>query len=203
MSTQAYPLAWPLGWKRTPSDKRERGAFTGTQEATFKGLLREIDALVLGAKARTHHLTNVVISTNIPIRQDGVPYSNPGRMDDPGVAAYFKRKGKDICIASDKYDQPWKNMKAILKTVEAMRGIERWGASELLDRAFVGFAALPEHSDTPGWRDVLELKGDVNLDTVKFKYRELCKVHHPDKGGDAGAFATITRAYEQAQTELV
>jgi DnaJ-class molecular chaperone len=49
---------------------------------------------------------------------------------------------------------------------------------------------------------VLELKGTITVDTLKFRYREMAKKHHPDAGGDAGAMATITRAYEQGLQEL-
>jgi hypothetical protein len=44
------------------------------------GLLHEV--CLLGA-------TNVVISTNVPTRGDGLPYSDERRLDDPGVAVYF------------------------------------------------------------------------------------------------------------------
>src|ERR1022692_1517799 len=104
MKMQAFPLCWPLGWKR--STRREAGSFEGKQEQVRRELLHEV-ALLIGCSNRS----DVIISTNIPLRGDGEPYTDEGRLDDPGVAVYFKRKGKDICIASDKYDRVWKNMK--------------------------------------------------------------------------------------------
>lgn len=36
---------------------------------------------------------------------------------------------------------------------------------------------------------------------VKAKWRELCMIHHPDRGGNAVEFNTIRKAYKQAFAE--
>jgi DnaJ-class molecular chaperone len=38
-------------------------------------------------------------------------------------------------------------------------------------------------------------------DEVKAKWRELCMIHHPDRGGNAVEFNTIRKAYKQAFAE--
>ncbi len=38
------------------------------------------------------------------------------------------------------------NIQAIRKTIEAMRGLERWGVSDMLQRTFSGFKALPDQT---------------------------------------------------------
>ena len=41
----------------------------------------------------------------------------------------------------------------------------------------------------------LGLHGHENAKTVKMKFRELCKEHHPDQGGDRDEFMNVNRAY--------
>jgi len=196
MNGESYPLYWPEGWPRH-TGQREHGSFKGTQGKVQEELKAEIDRMILGNDARRYTATAVIISTNIPLRADGLPYANQKPPADPGVAVYFRRKGQHQCFACDKYDTVWKNMRAIQKTIEALRGIERWGSSEMLDRAFTGFAALPAPGKRPWW-EVLGLTGTENLAAIKARFRELAKIHHPDAGGTADRFAEINNAYQQA-----
>lgn len=200
----AYPLQWPAGWQRTPETAREWGSFKGTLDAIRRELLNEIDAIALGRDARTRTIRNyVVISTNFPLRRDGEIHAGAKEPTDPGVAVYFKRKGKQVCLACDKYDRVWKNMRAISKSIEAMRGIERWGSSQLLDRAFTGFAALPEKTG-PGFRDVLGIPASQPLSevVVMARFREQAKTAHPDAGGSHEAFAALSQAKDIALATL-
>jgi len=49
---------------------------------------------------------------------------------------------------------------------------------------------------TVNFYDVLDVSQDSDQNTIKRKYRELTKVHHPDKpGGDADLFELITHAF--------
>lgn len=41
----------------------------------------------------------------------------------------------------------------------------------------------------------LGLSGHENLKTVKMRFRDLCKEHHPDQGGDRDRFMNINRSY--------
>jgi DnaJ-domain-containing protein 1 len=45
---------------------------------------------------------------------------------------------------------------------------------------------------------VLGLSLSATLDQIKARNRELAKVHHPDRGGDAAEFNRINAAYEMA-----
>lgn len=88
---EAYPLYWPEGWKRTrfPDYSRFKTGFGAARKFLFEELGR------MGA-------THIVLSTNIPLRNDGMPRANmaPGG-GDHGVAVYFKRKGKDMVYLSN------------------------------------------------------------------------------------------------------
>lgn len=149
---------------------------------------------------------DMVISTNLELRLDGLPRSGQKAPDDPGVAIYWKDAGKTRCMAIDIYTKVEQNLAAIAATLEAMRAIERHGGAEILNRAFSGFNALPAmgESSIPSWRDVLKLKHECTAEDVKLQYRALAKIYHPDnkETGDSGAFATVQRAYEMAQQEL-
>ena len=123
---------------------------------------------------------HVVISTNVPLRRDGEPYASRREPDDTGVAVYFQRMpgSETVCLACDKFIHVWENMRALGKTLEAMRGIERWGSTELLNRAFVGFTALPspDAKTTPPptprlWFEVLDVSPSAPVDVISAAYK--------------------------------
>ncbi|WP_236547726.1 J domain-containing protein [Sphingomonas sp. AX6] len=120
-------------------------------------------------------------------------------MLDPGVAVYFKRKGRDGVFACDKYDQLHDNIRAIGKTAEAMRGIERWGASEMLDRAFTGFEALPAPD---AWWTILGVDQSAAPAAIDTAYRKLARDAHPDQnGGIDGGMARLTAARDEGKRQ--
>lgn len=192
---EAFPLQWPDGWPRT----------TWRRPAKYKvGFGTARDHLL--NELRRMGARHVVLSTNIPTRLDGLPYADaPKRVPDPGVAVYFLRNNEQQVVACDKWDSPAANVRAVGLTVEALRGIERAGASELLDRAFTGFKALPPKGEastgaaSPAWWNVLSVSADASMDVVEAAFRALAFKNHPDRGGDAGAMAMITRAREEAR----
>lgn len=67
------------------------------------------------------------------------------------MAVYFTHEKEPKCFACDCFDRVEDNLQAIRKTIEALRGIERWGSSEMLNRVFKGFAALPERPEHEPW----------------------------------------------------
>lgn len=123
----------------------------------------------------------ITISSDIPLRADGMPRADRGEPQDPGIAVYFKFDGRDLSFACDSYETTRDNLRALALTIKALRGIQRWGASDLMDRAFRGFAALPEKATSP-WRETLGFKEQdlVTADKIESRYRELVKKHHPD-----------------------
>lgn len=120
--------------------------------------------------------------------------------DDQGVAVYFDRKGRRQVLACDQYTTIGDNIRAIGKTIEALRGIERWGASDMLDRAFTGFEALP--APDPWWT-VLDVARDADIDDVHAAYRRKAKTMHPNAGGDRAEWDRLSAAYDAAKEALV
>jgi curved DNA-binding protein CbpA len=43
--------------------------------------------------------------------------------------------------------------------------------------------------------EVLAVPEDASEDTIKSAYRQLAKIHHPDRGGDADKFKSVAIAY--------
>lgn len=189
---KAYPLAWPAGWQR--SAKRRRSPFRKSYDASHRELIAEIDKM--GG-------TNVVVSTNLPLFRDGYPIASTMEPKDPGVAVYFRLKGKSMAFACDRYTFVYENLQAIAKTIGALRGIERWGASDMIERAFTGFNALAD-GPSENWREVLGFEPFevVTKKTVESRHRELVKQHHPDMGGNRHTFERVMRAREAALKEL-
>lgn len=191
---EAYPLYWPEGWKRTERYRRTDSRFKTGFAVARDQLMLEIRRL--GGR-------QVVLSTNIPLRNDGLPYASAKEPDDSGVAVYFSYKQKPMCFACDRFKYVKENIQAIAKTIEAIRAIERWGASDMMERAFTGFAALPEQASRP-WREVLGLQGAgfISPEVIDSRFKELAQKHHPDHGGDAAMFRQIVAARDAAKREV-
>lgn len=201
--TIAYPLQWPEGWPRTAEVQRKRGSFgTYARPLTFDRARRQvIDELrMLGAK-------DVVISTNLPIRQDGQPYADAARrrMDDPGVAIYFLLKGRQMVMAQDAYYDIASNVRSLGLAIEGMRQLERHGGGTMMERAFAGFAALPSPGASKPWREVLGLTSKmvpVTRSQIDTAFRDKAKTCHPDRGGSHALMAELNAARDAALREI-
>lgn len=189
----AYPLQWPPAWPRT--QKPQRSQFKTPLAAARDELKSELRRL--GA-------TNVIISTNIIVNLDGTYRSKQRVPEDRGVAVYFKLHGEDQCFPCDRWMHVEDNLHAVALSIGALRGLERWGAKEMVNAAFRGFKALPASAIvTPytarPWQDVLEIDQDATLDEINTAYRRRARQVHPDAGGSQQEFETLTRAYDQAK----
>jgi hypothetical protein len=184
--TAKFPLTWPPGWKRTTFPKS--APFKVTPSQAEKELLAELDRL--GAR-------DIIISTDRRVNRDGSFSVARQTLYDHGVAIYFTRKGREVVLACDQYEQIHENIRAIGKTIEALRGIERWGASDMLDRAFTGFEALPAPKV---WWEVLGLTGpSATRSEIAIAYRRASNEAHPDKpGGSHDKMAAVNAARDEA-----
>jgi hypothetical protein len=196
MTIEAYPLQWPTGRPRTESWRRERANFETTFARSRDDITREV-ALLTGHSLRWGG-PEVVISTNTALRRDGLPLAGQRNPDDPGVAVYFSYKKKPMSFACDRWDKIEHNMRAIVKTIEALRGISRWGTGDMLEAAFTGFAALPAPGAPREWWEVLGVDRHAGPEAVRDAYRRLRSQHHPDRGGSATRFDEVEQAYKKA-----
>lgn len=204
-----YPLAWPVGWKRTPYHQRQaprfqrheqrsdgERAWTDKRALTFTEACDRLEAEVdrLGA-------TRPMISSNVEIGVMGKPLASSGgkRHDDPGVALYFTLKGQARCLACDAYTSVAGNIAAIAAHIDALRRIERYGVGTL-DQAFAGYAPRLQSSSEEWWI-VFGLSRSASRAAVDEAFTRLARTAHPDAGGSHNEMARLTAAREAAYRE--
>lgn len=184
----AYPLAWPEGWPRTKNPQPAR--FDVSFEKARQALGWEIERM------GGHY---PVLSSNVPLRIDGQPRASAAEPDDPGVAVYFERHGRQMVFACDKWNRVRDNIRAIGKTIEALRGIERWGASDMMERALRAFVALPPPK---AWWEILDLPRVASAEEIATRHRVLAARWHPDReNGSAARMAEINAARDAGLAE--
>lgn len=192
-----YPLDWPAGWRRTSAEQRKFGQFGRVDRSG--GWASRLDLTVHQAITRLHdelrrmgiQPEHTVLSTDLKLRRDGMPAADQRAPADPGAAIYWTDGPQSRCMAIDVYTKVEHNIAALAATIEAMRAIERHGGAVILDRAFVGFAALPAPEQ---WFQVLGVSAHASPTEIEEAYRKLAHKNHPDHGGDADAMARINRA---------
>jgi hypothetical protein len=105
-------------------------------------------------------------------------------------------------MAIDTYDRVADNLAAVAATLEAMRVIERHGGATILDRAFLGFAALPA-STSKSWREVLQFGlSTPTPQMVEQRFKDLARARHPDAGGSHDQMSELNVARVEALKEL-
>jgi len=213
LKREGRPLDWPAGWPRTVAQNRRRSPFVKP------AFVRDRDEVIrrLGRRG-----TMVVITSDLPLNSMGLP-SGEGRCADPGIAVWWVERGRERVMACDRWLGISENMRAVNVSLQALAGLDRWGAAEMVERAFSGFAALPPGSgeqtvaqpEIVDWRGILEINEDnarslmgdayseaVLLSLVKTKFRNLMAKVHPDRGGDVELAARLNAAMAAAEAEL-
>lgn len=191
----AYPLTWPSGWPRARGRKsatfHERGTNGGTKQLTlataFDRLENELTRL--GAKG-------VIVSTNRERRVNGMISAARSEPMDPGVAVYFKLKGRDTVLACDTWYRVADNVNAIAKHIEAIRGMDRWGVGTV-EQVFTGYQALPAPEQ---WWEVLGVSPVATMADIDAAWRSKANAAHPDKpGGSDAAMARLNWARDEGK----
>lgn len=193
---EAFPLDWPVGYPRTRA--RSRAPYKAMAGRARDQVLRELR--LMGVPD-----WNVIISTDCPISQRTSQFLvQRGEPADPGVAVYFRKKEKPYVLACDRWDRVADNLRAIALTIEAMRGMDRWGVSEMLERVFQGFTALPA-PDSPKpkrpWWEILGLDPDCSIEEIEARWRNLAREAHPDRGGSNERMTALNLAVAAARSE--
>ncbi len=196
--TADSPLLWPESWPRHAAQRDSDRRFYGPKyqwDRIYRELVAELGRL--GAK-------DIVVSSNLPVRRDGVPYANQRRIDDPGVAVYFVLNKRPMVMAQDRFDTVIGNMRSLGVAVEAMRAVQRHGGGHMLERAFSGFTALPPPST---WRRTLGFPDGSRPDRQEIadRFRQLAKKVHAagadQPGGRDYVMANLNVARDEALAE--
>lgn len=210
MAIESYPLTWPQGWKRTTESARRYAqfgvkkqnpaySFSSKQKLTVsEGVIRTLESLQkMGVDKQ-----DVIISTNIRVRLDGMPRSGEKEPSDPGVAVYWRTTptAPMRCMAIDQYLTVAGNLGAIAATLEAMRAIERHGGAEVMERQFTGFKALEAENAGESWWTTLGVEASASADEIEAGYKRQLRIVHPDvEGGSHEAMQKLNLARDQAR----
>lgn len=203
MFASPTPLQWPSNFARTTEPIR------GRFQMTFPAALKSLHA-AMGKRGLARH--EYVISSNLPLKNNGDPTPVGNQQGDRGIAVYWREQGKPVrVVACDQFFAAEHNIRAIALAMEHLRDMERWGCSQLVEHIMTGFA-LPPAGGTAGQRvheaflqppwlaafGFQTLQG-VDFDRIHNLYRKLARIRHPDQGGSAAAMAELNNAYEAAK----
>lgn len=192
-------MYWPDEWKRTRDRSRSK------YQVPFA---KARDELASSLKALTGDHTfgtsRFVLTSNVPTRvTDGLPLAGYGDPADPGVSVWWlARAGNEYqlrVMACDKWKSVRENVRALGLAVEALRGLERCGATQILDQAMRSFTIPALQEGKPWW--VLELglqdfpASVLEVDTF---FKRQAQRKHPDKGGTHEGFLKLQNARELA-----
>lgn len=184
---EAFPLAWPSHKTRTPHNARRYGRFKKDDRWISRDqACRRVQDEV--AKLGGAYL---VVSSDVPIRRDGMPYSNRSvEPDDPGVCVYFRLHGKPYAMACDTYTKLAQNIAAVAAHIEATRQIERHGVATAAE-TLQAFTALPSPKKP---HEILGVSAGAGADEVRKAWRAKITTAHPDQSGTHAAAAEINAA---------
>lgn len=181
------PLSWPENEPRTPGfDRQPKSLFATPIGRTIDQLEREL--LRFGA-------TDIVLSIDTPFR---------GKIADTAAALFFNLPGpRAIAITCDLSLKQDDNVRGLYKIVEGMRTIERFGGTNVSQKTFSGFVALPPPKDC--WKILGISKGVGEGLSLRMK-REFVMEAFRDRvkeGHGAGAdMAALTEARDEALKQL-
>lgn len=186
---KGYPLAWPEDWTRTEPHKRNASLWKVSTAVARDELERELK--LFGAR-------EFVVTANLPLRLDGRPLSGTSEPRDPGVSVWWVDPKNRVTrvVACDAWRTVRENMRAVGKTVEAMRTMERAKAGQALERMVESFAAATLPPPRPAWADVLDVRAPYSLAQIEAAYKTQAKRRHPDQGGTHEGFLELQRAYQ-------
>lgn len=190
-----FPLSWPVGWSRSRTTQGARFGANGRGESFEAAVYRLRDEL------RRLSATEIVLSTNVPLKINGQPVKDWRTPGDAGVAVYFRLKGEARTLACDKWNRVADNIKALALHIEAVRGQVRWGVGSL-EQAFGGYKALPAMGASKPWWEVLGVDSRASIDEVMTARDKLLRKHHPDVGGSHAVAAEVNAAAQEARLEI-
>ena len=191
-----FPLCWPENKPRAAErmDRSYRGAYFGTN---VNKMTRAKALAAIEDEMRKWRIDRWIISTAPAYRQGPT---------DPAAALWWDHPGLGLrVLACDQYARVHDNLYAIALTLDALRGLERWGAYTMEQAIEGAKLALPPPAGSANivWRQVL---GDVPkgiekvdaLAVINARYRRMAQ----EAGDDEGEKLRLNLAVEAARLEF-
>ncbi|WP_435744973.1 hypothetical protein [Nocardioides sp. SYSU DS0663] len=194
-------------WLR-PDSEREYSRFDTTWPKTQALLAREVDAL--GGR-------DLVIEVDVPergIRLDGQLRAD-AKAASPAVVVAFESKHGPMLYRCDRFVARWSgqidwqhNVRAIALTLEALRAVDRYGATET-GQQYAGFKALPAGRAMPAshmtreraiailasYVDVPPEHLNLEAESLYSTWRRARRAAHPDRhAGDRTLWDQVEQA---------
>lgn len=191
----------PVGdWPGELKGTRKSAQFASTLATTARELAAELDKL----KARNPRLRVAV--TREQLYLDGSAIRAGERPFHPGVVLVFDTPEGQMTFPCDTYTRWEDNLRAITKTLEALRAIDRWGVTT--GQQYGGFLAIEAARSMPAgfssfeeaWRYLEEVAGlpkdvyEPPESRLPRLVRAALRRTHPDMGGDPAEFRRVTLA---------
>jgi hypothetical protein len=192
------PLStWPANRPATPRHQRKGPyAFKASLPQTLDDLEHELEMI---------NARDVAVEIDVEprdLRLNGEPRASMSTRNTPGVVLHFvDRKGQTITMPCDRYDTWQANVRALFLTLQALRAVDRYGATASGEQ-YRGWTALPA-TTTPAFTvdqsaallgrlagvDPAVIKASV--DVARDAYRRAAAATHPDGGGSTGNFQNV------------
>lgn len=185
---------WPEHQPQTEHPKPSRFA-----DSSFSSELDDLSHQLRLLKAN-----NASVYADLDVGRSGRFLVRWNRNDDNGVAVHWKVGDENFVLAIDRYATPAENLRAIVKTIEALRGIDRWGGDALVQQAFSAFQPqlpLLVEPERSCW-EILGIDPGATRVEIMAAFLERVKTAHPDHGGNDAAFQELMEARRHALEEV-
>lgn len=181
-------------WLR-PDPARQWTPFDSTWSKTLTLLEREVTALA------GEHLVIGVDITEQDLRLDGTLRAR-ARAETPAVEVAFTSKHGPMLYRCDRYRSRWasqgpdwqQNVRAIAKTLEALRAVDRYGAADSGEqyRGYRQIAATATVEAQCPRKQLAKIAGiELTDETDKVLIANARRAAHPDRGGSAEAWHAV------------
>jgi hypothetical protein len=192
MSCRFVPLKRWIG-EKTPNYRQKRSAFRAGYHATLDDLDRELAAI------KANEITIEIDLDPKDIRNDGWPRSSARPASSAVIVSFHSKHGR-CSMPCDRFDAWEDNLRAIAKTLHALRDADRYGVTKSGEQ-YRGWTQLPPPTAKESYPTDAECGlarlADLTVEQVRSNprsaYLRAAKLHHPDHGGTYKNFLDVRR----------
>ncbi|HTE45152.1 MAG TPA: hypothetical protein VK636_07905 [Gemmatimonadaceae bacterium] len=199
--TWSVLTAWPANRPKTDSIERVPSSrFKSSFAHTLDELENELDRI------DAHDPMIEIDMDRRELRVTGEPRANSSTLKTPGVILHFVDRNKQtITMPCDRYDSWQANVRALFLTLQALRAVDRYGATASGEQ-YRGWTALPATTtaftvdQAATFLARLSANGATaadlvaNVEAARNAYRRAAANTHPDGGGSTGNFQLVQEA---------